>query len=330
MGEIAEQSSNQAFILGVDGGGSTTTFLATTLEGETLAQIKVSAVSHKSVGEERARNNFKEGVEKLSEALGQPATNAQFGVYGLSGLDTPNDKVFLENMVFENGFDPERSLVINDAYPPLFAMNNSWGVVLVAGTGSIATGLSPSGKMLRTGGWGYAFSDEGSGYWMGKEAIRYTHLYCDGLGEPDELFNNIAQATGVNRIEELSWWAGNNPAPREIAKLASVVLAGQSPCAIAIQKGAARELAKLTTMLVERLDEAECAEAAKALDPQAIPVVLSGGLLIHKHFYDEVVAQIEKNWPLSVPPNIQHIDCTPARGDIVIAQMVIQGKNPFA
>src|ERR687898_922600 len=42
------------------------------------------------------------------------------------------------------------------------------GVVLIAGTGSIAYGVNSDGYAARSVGWGYVLGDEGSGYWLGK------------------------------------------------------------------------------------------------------------------------------------------------------------------
>ena len=46
------------------------------------------------------------------------------------------------------------------------------GVVIIAGTGSIAYGHNGQGQAARAGGWGYVLGDEGSGYWIGRHALR--------------------------------------------------------------------------------------------------------------------------------------------------------------
>src|SRR6185437_5615243 len=51
------------------------------------------------------------------------------------------------------------------------AFGDGAGVMVTAGTGSIAYGRNANGQTARAGGWGFAISDEGSGYWIGKTAV---------------------------------------------------------------------------------------------------------------------------------------------------------------
>ena len=66
-----------------------------------------------------------------------------------------------------------RVLVVNDALVALEAgAPGRPGVVLIAGTGSIAYGRNAQNQSARAGGWGYMLGDEGSGYWIGRAALR--------------------------------------------------------------------------------------------------------------------------------------------------------------
>ncbi|HVC09891.1 MAG TPA: BadF/BadG/BcrA/BcrD ATPase family protein [Elusimicrobiota bacterium] len=50
------------------------------------------------------------------------------------------------------------------------------GILVVAGTGSIAFGRSPQGRTARAGGWGALLGDEGSAFWIGREALKDARL----------------------------------------------------------------------------------------------------------------------------------------------------------
>src|SRR5260370_21198938 len=51
------------------------------------------------------------------------------------------------------------------------AFGTSPGVLVISGTGSIAFGRNQGGETARAGGWGPNVSDEGSGFWVGREAV---------------------------------------------------------------------------------------------------------------------------------------------------------------
>ena len=79
-----------------------------------------------------------------------------------------------------------RVVVVNDALVALeAAIPGGPGVVIISGTGSIAYGRNAAGEAARAGGWGYVLGDEGSGYWIGRAALRavdepWTELAGEG------------------------------------------------------------------------------------------------------------------------------------------------------
>src|SRR5690606_8774057 len=71
------------------------------------------------------------------------------------------------------------------------------GVVVIGGTGSVAFGRNAEGREHRVGGWGYLLSDEGSGFWIGREAL-IAVLHCmDGRGPHTILTDRVAEAVGA-------------------------------------------------------------------------------------------------------------------------------------
>jgi N-acetylglucosamine kinase-like BadF-type ATPase len=116
-------------------------------------------------------------------------------------------------------------VVVNDALVALVAgVGDDPGVVIIAGTGSIAYGRNADGRAARAGGWGYVLGDEGSGYWMGRLALRSVVREADGRGEPTALTPLVLQHFGVSQpadlIREVYY---RHPRPSTIASAAACV-----------------------------------------------------------------------------------------------------------
>ena len=64
--------------------------------------------------------------------------------------------------------------IVHDTQLILAAADVQDGIALISGTGSVAWGRTPDGRTARAGGWGYLLGDEGSGYWVGRQAVRHA------------------------------------------------------------------------------------------------------------------------------------------------------------
>ena len=168
--------------LSVDGGGTKTELCVAEGDGKILLSLAGGATSFKSVGNAAAFANMRELVRRM-ENSGIRASHITKSVWGMSGCDTPEDRVVYEAMIQQAGFPPEKTLVVNDAVLPFWAAADVPGVVVIAGTGSIVVGVDSQGRTSRIGGWNYSFSDLGSGYWMACRLLREMTLWLDGCRE---------------------------------------------------------------------------------------------------------------------------------------------------
>ena len=106
---------------------------------------------------------------------------------GIAGVDRPNDAQAVQGIMRRIGFKA-RVTVVNDALVALVAgAGEQAGVVIVAGTGSIAYGVDASKRACRAGGWGYLLGDEGGGYWIGRAALSAVVRAFDGRGPATRL-----------------------------------------------------------------------------------------------------------------------------------------------
>lgn len=163
--------------LGIDAGASATKW--TLLDGEiTIASGRAPAMDAHLYREESI-DRLREVILGISDATAKYRVDAI--LMGITGFSPETD--------FQSYFSEEftaPATVISDielAYRANFREQE--GVLIYAGTGSVAFTIGNNGKPLRIGGWGYLLGDEGAGYWMGREAIRAAMLFIDGEVKPE-------------------------------------------------------------------------------------------------------------------------------------------------
>jgi glucosamine kinase len=144
------------------------------------------------------------------------------------------------------------------------------GIVVSAGTGSVAVGRDRTGKRHRIGGYGWQMGDEGSGYAIGRASLGAVSRAIDGRSPKTALSDRLLKATRSDDTDDLVRWAAG-ASPAEVAALAPHVLAvaaAGDTLAQGIADYAARELSQLAICLVPKMD----------INPP-IPVAVTGGLL---------------------------------------------------
>lgn len=144
------------------------------------------------------------------------------------------------------------------------------GIVVSAGTGSIAVGRDRQGTRHRIGGYGWQMGDEGSGYAIGRAALGAVSRAVDGRSPQTALSERILRASRSADFNALVRWAAG-ASPAEIAALAPQVLAVAAegdPLAQGIADYAARELSQLAICLLPKMDLAP-----------PVRVAVTGGLL---------------------------------------------------
>jgi N-acetylglucosamine kinase-like BadF-type ATPase len=188
------------FVLGIDAGGTKTVALLADQDGQVLAEARGPGANLQAAGELE--------VEKvlhlvMDEAIGdRPITPAAICL-GIAGVDRDEDIAVVSAIMRRIGYKA-RVLVVNDALVALVAGTGSApGIVIIAGTGSIAYGRNGTGQAARAGGWGYVLGDEGSGYWIGRLALRAVVREADGRGAATRLTPLVLRHFAVSRPQEL-------------------------------------------------------------------------------------------------------------------------------
>ena len=150
------------------------------------------------------------------------------------------------------------------------AFGGGAGIVLTAGTGSIAIARDAEGRLHRCGGYGWQMGDEGSGYSIGRSALGAVGRAADGRSPETTLTAAILAATRSSHLDALIRWCAK-AGPAEIASLAPTVFevaATGDTTARGIVDYAARELSQLVFHLLPHFP-----------GESPIPVAYNGGLI---------------------------------------------------
>src|ERR1044071_335496 len=188
------------YIIGVDGGGTKTLALLADLDGLVIARGVSGPSNYNAVG-------FETACEALENAI-NAARSSQPGeisalCLGLAGAGRQEDIEQFQLWAVEK-FPRTAVKVVNDAEILLAAASPSGpALALICGTGSIVYGRTVRGELIRAGGWGYLFGDEGSGYAMGQAALRAVMQAYDRRGPSTLLTDLVLQQRGLSSPPEL-------------------------------------------------------------------------------------------------------------------------------
>jgi N-acetylglucosamine kinase-like BadF-type ATPase len=203
-------------------------------------------------------------------------------------------------------------LVVNDAFVALVAgVGDDPGVVLIAGTGSIAYGVNEDGYAARAGGWGYVLGDEGSGYWIGRQALIAVVREADSRGPRTRLTSLVLEYFGLPNANGLVREIYDKGLHRQaIAALGPVVERARSEgdvVAAEILRLASLELTRASATVIERLQ----------MRGKTFQMVLSGSMFrLIPWLVDDVTSRLAEVAPRTV---VRRLDVEPAKGAVHLA-----------
>ncbi len=174
---------------------------------------------------------------------------------GLAGAGAPKVQAAVAEIV-GRALGAERVCVTTDLHPVLFAnAGPGGGALVIAGTGSAVIGKNRHGKVLRIGGRGAVFGDDGSAYRVAVDALRACAAMVDGLGPDTALIEKLPSAAGLGSFEEFVVWTGtaDKCAVADMARTVANVAETGDFVARACLDEQARRLAAQAVSAVERL-----------------------------------------------------------------------------
>jgi glucosamine kinase len=276
------------YVVGIDGGGTRTTVAVADETGREVSRRNGPAglvdprapVATADVLVSVVQQALREG------GIAEPITAL---CAGLAGAGNPAERELVHLALFNSGI-AERIRVVSDGEIALEgAFRGGPGILLIAGTGSIAFGRAEDGRTERCGGWGMMVGDEGSGYAIGRAALTAVLRAVDGRGPETRLLPVLLERLELRDHRGIPPWAGR-AAKGDVAALVPEVLrlaAEDDSVASAILHQAARDLAEHPAALVGRL-------APWSATPR---VVFGGGVLRSALFADLVTRAMRELVP---------------------------------
>jgi glucosamine kinase len=253
--------------LGIDAGG-TKTDCAVSNGAELLGQATGPSCKLARVGKERGRENLHSVIRQAAEAAHVDAATIQHVCIGMAGASLAEAVHWAQQTIRE--LIPESTIYVagDHVIAHRAAFGTSPGVLVISGTGSIAFGRNQGGESARAGGWGPNVSDEGSAFWVGREAVTAA-LHAFDFRKSNGLLTTITECWKVAPEEVIRLANSSEPRFSELAgPVANAAEQGDDGARV-ITDRAGKALAGLASAVINRLWPGG----------GIVPVALAGGVL---------------------------------------------------
>jgi N-acetylglucosamine kinase-like BadF-type ATPase len=243
------------YVLGIDSGGTKTVCLLADERGLILSEGRGPGANLHTAG---ARAVEEVLTEVIAKAIADRGIVPAAICLGIAGVDREDEARTIHAMMGRIG-PRSRVVVVNDALIALAAgAKDAPGIVIIAGTGSIVYGHNASGEAARAGGWGHMIGDEGSGYWIGREALAAVMRASDGRGPETRLTSEILAHLQLDDESKLPRVVYDREVPRmTVAALGPIVQRAAvegDAVATRILERAAEELVLAARSVASRLE----------------------------------------------------------------------------
>lgn len=260
------------FWIGIDGGGTKSRLMACDESGREYGPYVGGSTNLNSNPREAVQEHIRALVELFLMERGAAWGSISALAVGSAGVDIPENVADFTALLREAGFTCPLK-VVNDVEILLESeVRGRPGLVLISGTGTVGLGKSADGRTHRVGGWGHIVGDEGSGYWIGREAVRRALRSLDGREPPTLLTGLLEERLGLPSVDRiLPVVYGPDANKKDMAALARLVdaAAGQGDRAgREILRCAADEIFLMAQALVTA-----CGLVGE------FPIVVGGGIL---------------------------------------------------
>jgi glucosamine kinase len=263
-----------AYYLGLDAGG-TKTECALARDGIILARASGGTIKLMRTSPEQAGRHLDEIFQSITAQAGISLQSIACTCVGLAGISVPRVADWVRQALSSRVsgkilLDGDEVVALDAAFP------GGPGVLIVAGTGSNVVARTHAGELIRVGGWGPALADEGSGNWIGQQAVRAIFDSLD-RGEPAPMLEAVTQAWGLPDLAHLTDIVNQQPGP-DFSKLAPLVVhaaAEGDRTAQTVLLQAGMELARIAGLALRRL------QAAEPTNQDLPPIAYTGSVVCH-------------------------------------------------
>ena len=258
-------------ILGIEGGGTKTTWALTTSEGEIVKQGAAGPGNTLLLSDV--------ALAKLLRAIQKETGRAIDAIGGaFAGCAQAGEKKRVEKIIRRLWPQAEVVRVMADTRSVLAAaFGDGPGIVVIAGTGSNVAGQkSATTPMEKAGGWGHLFSDRGSAYDLARRGLELAFAAYDATQSPSGLAQEFLAASGQPSMEEL--------VPHLLRDTSKTAVAQEAKCVFAAAAKGDREARRVLDEGCAALAES-VAFVARRLGLPRPKVALVGGLFENQPSY---------------------------------------------
>jgi N-acetylglucosamine kinase-like BadF-type ATPase len=254
----ANMVRNMTYLMGIDGGGSNLRVVIARQNLEVVAKGRAGTANPSVIGREMARGLVQRTMREVIQEAGLAEGEIGAVGIGIAGASVVHSREWLgevvsqvlPNAVLAASSDIEIALV--------GAHGARRGILILAGTGSVAYGVNAAGESVQVGGWGYLMGDEGGGYWIGMEGLKTVMRAENDETDLTGLSAIILEKLELKTSRDLIRWlyGADKVQIRQVAALAPLIMQaadGGDSVAQQIIHRAAEELAQLGGTVKKRL-----------------------------------------------------------------------------
>lgn len=294
------------FYMGIDGGGSNVRVaIVSPSKVEAGQSFNENGVNPNIVGFDQAKLSIQATIrDALIKCNLSPDDIAAVGI-GIAGAPNNLADTWLREVV--GGVLPHTYCVTSSDHEIALtgALGKPEGVLVLSGTGHLIYGATSDGRNATVGGWGFMIGDEGSGFWIGKQALQAVSRAFDGRGKPTMLESAIYAHMQIDSGWGILDWVYRDLSPRRIAQLVPIVF------------DCAAQGDTIASNIIEEAAQELCLAAQTVMRRLAIehpPFAFTGGLLANDTPLSQRLAQL-----LDLPKRPEAL-YSPVIGAAILAQ----------
>jgi glucosamine kinase len=243
-----------SLFLAIDAGGTKTTCLLAD-ESQVLGRATTGSIKLMRVGEAEASARLQAMLKEVSLAAGVSLAEVTQTCIGIAGVTIEAVRDWAEGEIAKS-VGGNILLAGDDEIALDGAFRGGPGILIIAGTGSNVRGRAADGEMYSAGGWGPALGDEGSGFWIGQEALR-AGFWAKDRGVPTTLLTEVGELWGAKSLGEIVEMGNARPSPDfpALAPLVARCADAGDELAAAVLERAGVELAEQVALVALKMKE---------------------------------------------------------------------------
>lgn len=300
------------YVIGMDGGGTATSVLIADTGHCILDQFIKGSINYNGSSKMQIDANL-EDIFKTAEEKGYRKEDCRAVCIGAAGVSNPVVKENIMAVIKKMGILCPVSLVGDHEAAFYGALNTSFGIILISGTGSICYGRDKNGISYRTGGFGHLIDDAGSGYAIGRDILKAVVMAWDKRREATLLTELVFSCLKISDINQLvSYVYSQERSKKDIARLSVLIEEAckrQDRCALEIIEQSVKDLADMAAPVAGHMEG-------------KIPLAVSGSVFLNNQsVYDGF---IEKMYLLNPDITVFKAKKSAACGAVTLALELIR------